>query len=143
MNSQKILCLFLAICIAIWQPANAQKSSAKTKPRELKALIAKNFIDAAAQYKVMMKNVSEDRFPKTFDPGTGKFETSNSGWWCSGFYPGTLLYLFEETKDTLLYREAIRVLKHLEKEQFNKNTHDKFNYGNLLQNPKFLFGENC
>ena len=124
MNSQKILCLFLAICLAIWQPANAQKSSAKTKPRELKALIARNFIDAAAQYKVMMKNVSEDRFPKTFDPGTGKFETSNSGWWCSGFYPGTLLYLFEETKDTVLYREAIRVLKHLEKEQFNKNTHD-------------------
>jgi rhamnogalacturonyl hydrolase YesR len=83
-----------------------------------------NFKDAAAQYKVMMKNLPADRFPKTYDPATGKFETSNSEWWCSGFYPGTLLYLYEQTKDQALYNEAMRILRPLEKEQYNKTTHD-------------------
>lgn len=124
MNYQKISGLFLLISLLAIQWCSGQKASAKNKNPALKAVIAKNFTDAAAQYKVMMKNISDDRFPKTFDPKTGKFETSNSGWWCSGFYPGTLLYLFEETRDTVLYRETLRILKHLEKEQFNKSTHD-------------------
>jgi hypothetical protein len=72
----------------------------------------------------MMKSLPEDRFPKTYHPTTDKFETSGSEWWCSGFYPGTLLYLYEQTKDPALYTEALRILKPLEKEQFNKTTHD-------------------
>ena len=97
-----------------------------------------NFSDAAAQYKVLMQSLPADRFPKTFDPRTGRLETSGSGWWCSGFYPGTLLYLYEQTKDTLLYREAMRMLKLLEKEQFNTGTHDLGfmmygSFGNALQ----------
>lgn len=84
----------------------------------------KNFQDAAAQYKVMVKNLPPARFPKTYHPDTDKFETSGSGWWCSGFYPGTLLYLYEQTKDTALYAEALRSMKALEKEKNNKTTHD-------------------
>ena len=80
--------------------------------------------DAAAQYKVMMKNLPADKFPKNYNPATGTFETSNSEWWCSGFYPGTLLFLYEQTKDQALYNEAMRILKPLEKEQYNKTTHD-------------------
>ena len=49
---------------------------------------------------------------------------SNSGWWCSGFYPGTLLYLYEQTKNSQLLTEAERILKLLSKEQYNKDTHD-------------------
>ncbi|MBC8054583.1 MAG: glycoside hydrolase family 88 protein [Sphingobacteriaceae bacterium] len=90
----------------------------------LPSALDQHFADATAQYKFMMKNLPEGRFPKTFDPKTGKQETSNSAWWCSGFYPGTLLYLYEQTKDPVLYAETERILKLLEKEKNNKSTHD-------------------
>jgi unsaturated chondroitin disaccharide hydrolase len=83
-----------------------------------------NFTDASVQYKVLGKNLPADRFPKTYFPTTGKYEFSGSGWWCSGFYPGTLLYLYEQTKDPALYTEAERILKVLEKEKNNTTTHD-------------------
>jgi hypothetical protein len=100
----------------------AQKDFKRSKG--LLQTIDKNFSDAAAQYKVMMKNLPPDRFPKTYNPTTDKLETSGSEWWCSGFYPGTLLYLYEETKDQTLYTETERILKVLEKEKNNKGTHD-------------------
>ena len=71
-----------------------------------------------------MKNLPPDRFPKNYDPAKSKFETSDSRWWCSGFYPGTLLYLFEQTKDQQLYNEAMRILKVLEKYVDDTASHD-------------------
>ena len=113
---------FLTV-LALYSPCIAQKKFNKDKA--LLQTIDKNLVEAAEQYKILMKNLPlPDRFPKTYDPKTDKLETSNSGWWCSGFYPGTLLYLFEQTKDQALYSEAERMLKVLEKEKDNKNTHD-------------------
>jgi hypothetical protein len=112
-----LLITSFAACVA------HKKNSPATKP-DLLQIVDQNFKDAASQYKVMMKNLPPDRFPKTYDPKTGKFESSGSDWWCSGFYPGTLFYLYEQTKDQALYNEAIRILKPLEKEQYNKTTHD-------------------
>src|SRR5690606_32602644 len=92
---------------------------------DLLEIIDKNFADAAAQYKVMMTKLQPDgRFPKTYHDSSGTLETSNAGWWCSGFYPGSLLFLYEETKDSSLLAEANRMLGYLEKEQFNTSTHD-------------------
>jgi hypothetical protein len=82
------------------------------------------FKDATAQYKLLAKNLPADSFPKTYHPLTGKYEFSGSGWWCSGFYPGTLLYLYEQTKDPALYKESLRILQSLEKEKNNTGTHD-------------------
>jgi hypothetical protein len=53
-----------------------------------------------------------------------RLETSNSGWWTSGFYPGTLFYLYQFSHDTALVMEAQDRLRLLEKEQYNKGTHD-------------------
>lgn len=115
-----IICgLIVFNCSAV----QSQKSGYKTD-KALLATIQKNVKDADEQYKLMMKKLATDSFPRTFDTKTNKFITSNSGWWCSGFYPGTLFYLYEETKDQLLYNEAVRILKPLKKEQYNKGTHD-------------------
>lgn len=119
-KNKVLLCLLFLVSIN----ASAQN---KFQPKADKALlktIDKNFKDAAAQYKVLAKNLPADKFPKTFFPTTGKYEFSNSGWWCSGFYPGTLLYLYQQTKDTALYNEAMRIMAVLKKEQFNTTTHD-------------------
>jgi len=87
----------------------------------------KSFIDgqlaaSAKQIKVLAAATPEDQFPKTFEKGAHVF--SGSRWWCSGFYPGTLLLLSEGTGDKELLNLALAKLKHLEKEQYNKGTHD-------------------
>jgi unsaturated chondroitin disaccharide hydrolase len=92
--------------------------------KDLLKTIDVNFGSATSQYKLMMKALQGDQFPKTFDTKKGKLETSDSGWWCSGFYPGTLLALYEKTKDPVLLTEANRILGVLAKEQYNKTTHD-------------------
>ena len=113
--------LLFFLCFAI---SNAQNNYYPKPDKALLKTIDQNFTAAAAQYKVLAKNLPVDKFPKTFFPATGKYEFSNSGWWCSGFYPGTLLYLYHQTKDTALYNEALRILAVLKKEQFNTSTHD-------------------
>jgi unsaturated chondroitin disaccharide hydrolase len=100
--------------------AYAQNNSSK---KDLLKFINKEFKDADAQYNFFKTQIPADKLPRSLDE-SGKLTTSNSSWWCSGFYPGTLFYLYENSKDSALYNEAIKRLVLLEKEQFNKTTHD-------------------
>lgn len=115
-----ILNIFLILPVSLFTSCIAQQEVGSFK--NLNTIINRNFSDAAAQYKVMMKELTEGRFPKTFEHDS--LETSGPGWWCSGFYPGSLFYIYEHTKDNDLYNEALRKLSELEKEQYNKTTHD-------------------
>lgn len=78
---------------------------------------------ADLDYRQLRRQVPPDRFPETFSK-QGMVTTGSSGSWMSGFYPGTLLYLYTATKDTVLYHEALRKLQVLEKEKNNHHTHD-------------------
>ncbi|QDH77889.1 glucuronyl hydrolase [Echinicola soli] len=122
---------FLALAAGL-MVAGCGKSTAE-KEDSVKAATVEEGLDkqisstldrAAAQYEYMMTRLTEGEFPKTYHPDTDKFEGSGSGWWCSGFYPGTLLYLNEYQKDEQLKKEALRALDMLKKEQFNTRTHD-------------------
>jgi hypothetical protein len=112
--------ILLAFSILFFTACSAQKNIKVDK--NLISIINQNFKDADAQYKVMMKELPPQKFPKTFEHDS--LQTSNSDWWCSGFYPGSLLYIYEQTKDTVLYNEAKRMLPLLVKEQYNTGTHD-------------------
>jgi rhamnogalacturonyl hydrolase YesR len=90
----------------------------------MKQLIDDNMKFAAQQYKVLMKNVPPDSMPRSYDAGKNKLITSNTKWWCSGFYPGTLWMIYDATKDPELKKEAEDRLTILEKEKINKGTHD-------------------
>lgn len=79
---------------------------------------------AAVQYTYLGSRTPAGRYPKTYHDETDSLETSDSGWWCSGFYPGTLLYLDEARQSPDLKKQAYAALKGLEKEQFNESTHD-------------------
>jgi hypothetical protein len=91
---------------------------------EMAMLINEQFSFAAKQYKFLSKNVPSDVMPKTFDVKTNKVETRNTEWWCSGFYPGTLLYIYEFTKDDEIKTEIEKRLAILEKEKHFTGNHD-------------------
>jgi hypothetical protein len=91
---------------------------------DLLRIIDRNIERSVSQYKLLRDNLPPDRFPKTFYRQTGEYEFSGSEWWVSGFYPGTLLYLYEATADAALLAEAKRIMAVLEKEKNNTATHD-------------------
>lgn len=101
----------------------AQKNVLKPKKKHLKA-VDKSINESAQQYKYMMGQLPDHRLPITYYEKDKKLVTQGSEPWVGGFYPGGLLYLYEHTKDTVLYNEALEKLKLMEKEQFNKTTHD-------------------
>lgn len=116
-----VICiLFLPIFMV--SSCAVKNAALQTNPEVLK-LVDATLQTAKEQYKVLAKNTPADRLPRSFDKN-GKLTTSDSQWWCSGFYPGTLLYLNEATNDPLIKAEALEKLKLLEKEQFNTTTHD-------------------
>ena len=53
---------------------------------------------ARTQYALMDSALGEGEFPRTTDR-EGNLRTSDVGWWCSGFYPGSLWYIYEYTSD--------------------------------------------
>lgn len=137
-----LVSIFFLSVLPLWSTAQKIKAD-----KRLLAAADSYLAAAAAQYKVLQKQLPADKFPKTYFPTTSKYEWSNSGWWCSGFYPGTLLYLYEATKDSSLYNEAMRILQVLKKEKNNTTTHDlgfmmycSFGNANRLQ-PKIAYNE--
>ena len=92
--------------------------------KEMAKLIEENMKFAAEQYKVLMKNVPADVMPRNYDPARGQLVTSNTKWWCSGFYPGTLLMIYDATKDPIIKTEAEARLAILEKEKTYTGNHD-------------------
>ncbi|MGJ5643264.1 glycoside hydrolase family 88 protein [Formosa sp. S-31] len=115
-----------------------------TKPQKAQPNWAEQHLEMAANnYKTLSKNVPVNQFPTTYTNDTLRF--SDSGWWCSGFYPGTLVYLFEGTQDSMFLKTVETKLTELKKEQYNTTTHDLgfmmfCSYGNAYQvthNPKY------
>lgn len=91
---------------------------------DLLNMINRGFSEGARQYSLFEKRLAPDHFPRSYNASSDSLLVSNSGWWCSGFYPGTLLYLYEQTKNSNLLTEAQRIGKVLSKEQYNTGTHD-------------------
>lgn len=77
---------------------------------------------AVKQYSYLSEQVEPGEYPRSFE--NDSLITSGSGWWCSGFYPGTLLYLDEAVGAPALKTEAISFLDDLKREQTNTDTHD-------------------
>jgi unsaturated chondroitin disaccharide hydrolase len=119
----KITLLFLFILLT-FNASFAQSVSYLKPDKALLKTIKINFKDADVQYHSIMERLPADQFPRTYHPDTNKPENSKSDWWCSGFYPGTLINLYEQTGDQSLLNAAKEKLQVLAKEQYNKGTHD-------------------
>ena len=110
-----------ALLFLMVQLSYGQTASLKNK---MKNLIEDNFVFAAKQYQYLKANTTDSVMPRSYVPATGKSVTSDTKWWCSGFYPGTLWYLYAYTKDENIRKEAEKRLGILEKEKYYTGNHD-------------------
>ena len=99
-------------------------TTAQNANRSMKKLIDENMVFAAEQYKVLMQKVPPTVMPRSFDSSKGGLITSNTKWWTSGFYPGTLWMIYANTKDTAIRQQAEKRLAILEKEKHYTGNHD-------------------
>lgn len=91
---------------------------------DMKTLIDSQFKLAEQQYQLLAKNTPMGRMPKTYYQKSNKVETSDTKWWCSGFFPGSLLYIYEYTRSPEILKEAQQRLATLEKEKHYTGNHD-------------------
>ena len=108
--------LFLSLLVAFG-------SFKKTKTME--KIIDEALSFSVKQYSLMaevMKN-KPDLLPRTLDT-TGALITAKSNWWTSGFFPGSLWYLYEYSKDEKIKDYAKIITARIEKEKNNTGTHD-------------------
>uniref|UniRef100_F4CAG8 Glycosyl hydrolase family 88 n=1 Tax=Sphingobacterium sp. (strain 21) TaxID=743722 RepID=F4CAG8_SPHS2 len=111
----------LFILLAGFAPLNGQTN--KSYGYKLnQAFINEQLSQAVTQYKTLRQHLPKGVFPRTYEHDSLLVSKSNS--WISGFYPGTLWYLYEFSGDESLRKEAESRMKDLEKEQYNKGTHD-------------------
>ncbi|WP_228379059.1 glycoside hydrolase family 88 protein [Chryseobacterium piperi] len=87
-------------------------------------LIRDEFEFADKQYKYLMKSIPPDKMPQSYNASTQKVSTRDITWWCSGFYPGSLWLIYEQTNDPEIKREAERVLRIIEPNKTFTKDHD-------------------
>jgi len=111
----------------------------KSKKANLKKVIDASFKTAASQSVRLAASLIDqpDRLPRTIDK-EGKLLTSDAKWWTSGFFPGTLWYLYEYTKNPELKKYAEIYSERVKGEQFTTDNHDvgliiNCSYGNAFR----------
>lgn len=119
---KKLLFTVLSILTLAGCKEKTQKEEIERDTLDVK--IDSTFQTAVKQYRYLSNQVTLGEYPKTFYKDKEGLETSNSGWWCSGFFPGTLFYLDEAVGAQDLKEEGVAILEDLKKEQFNTSTHD-------------------
>ena len=112
--------IFITIAVLL----NFLQAFPQSSKKEMQKLVDEDLQVAVKQYKYMQKLLPAGKLPRSYDSVKNELIVSESDWWCSGFYPGTLWYLYEYTKDESLKTEAIRSTALLEKEKNNTGTHD-------------------
>ena len=91
---------------------------------------------AEAQYSAMDRRLGPRQMPRSYVDGN--FIASDIRWWCSGFYPGSLWYIYEYTGDEAMRVQAERNTEKLDSLLWLKTDHDigfqlQCSYGNGLR----------
>lgn len=115
------------------------------KQESMEELTARVFERAATQMELMDKNLDSAAvsnpgvaiYPRSINK-EGALWTSNYKWWCSGFYPGSMWYVYEYTGDEKIKELALKYQAGLEPLRFRKDDHDigfqlMCSYGNCLR----------
>jgi rhamnogalacturonyl hydrolase YesR len=101
-----------------------QISLAQTEQAAITSLIKKVMPLAEQQYLLLDKNTPDSLMPRNYEPGNNKLNFSDTKWWCSGFFPGTLWYIYEYTKNEKIRQIAEKRLDELEPQKYFTGNHD-------------------
>jgi hypothetical protein len=95
-----------------------------SEPQEetMDQLIDRVFAVAAEQSKIMSSALADDQTPKTFEDG--KLVKAPYDWWCSGFFPGVLWYIYEYNGDADIKELAIKETAKVEPVKYVTDHHD-------------------
>ena len=100
-------------------------SPERSKDEILKVSVDKALDLAVAQSINMAESLKDEpgKLPRTLNE-KGELVTSNSDWWCSGFFPGELWYLYENTHDSTLKKYANKYTLRVQDQQYTTSNHD-------------------
>lgn len=104
-------------------------SCASQKEETMPELIDRVFALAKEKYTAMDACLSETELPQSFE--NGELVKSDNLWWCSGFYPGALWYIYKYTGD-----ESMKEIAH-------RNTMKDYGIWDLLDNHDLGFQLYC
>ena len=135
---KKIFTLFLAAVALL-------ASCCGPKQESMEELTARVFDRAAVQFPVLdsyldsaaVSAPGEAIYPRSIKLD-GSLWTSGYKWWCSGFYPGSLWFVYEYTGDEKFKELALKYQAGLEPLRFRTDDHDigfqlMCSYGNCLR----------
>ena len=122
--------LILILVAACTSPGTGERSMKKTVNEALDTAMKQSIL-MAEKYKGQ-----DNVFPRSFREG--KMTTSDKYWWCSGFFPGVLWYLYEYSNDPEFLEYAKEYTERLEDVKYYTGNHDLgfmlyCSYGNGLR----------
>ncbi len=123
-----------ALLLFVFVFLNGCNEEVKKNRKPILTLIAKQL--DTLQFGVEQKWGNESFAPRTFENDTLKLVSVYD--WCSGFYPGTLWYMYNLTKNEKWKRLAERYTERLDTVQYFNRTHDlgfmiECSYGTALK----------
>jgi unsaturated chondroitin disaccharide hydrolase len=109
------LYLAIAIFIIMFLKVDAQSTA---------NLVNSTLRKSTLQYAQLAKTAALDptKLPKTFQ--NNSVEMADPAWWTSGFFPGTLWYLYEASKDASIKTLAEQFSARAEGQKYTTNNHD-------------------
>ncbi|MGN6533381.1 MAG: glycoside hydrolase family 88 protein, partial [Ginsengibacter sp.] len=116
---KKMTLLLMLFSVATF--SEAQTTAAKEPMRQL---INENFAFADSQYRYMMTLIPADKMPQSYNEKDKKLIAHDIKWWCSGFYPGALWYIYEQTGNNDIRKEAERALEVIRPNETYTGNHD-------------------
>lgn len=94
-----------------------------SKQESMDALTARVFTVAEQQYLTMDTRLESTTLPQSI-ASDSTFKSSTIYWWCSGFYPGSLWYIYEYTQNEAVKTLAEKNTLKLDPIQYVTNDHD-------------------
>ncbi len=94
------------------------------KAQNMKKIIDEAFAFSVKQSLLMAQKYEgqEGMLPRTYE--NGKDVSSDSRWWCSGFYPGSMWYIYEYSKNSEVLKYAEMYTDRVEREKYTTDNHD-------------------
>lgn len=116
MNMKKSIYFLLGILVMLNVSCKPEVSTS--------SLITHAMERANIQYKHMVQELNDSigMLPRTYI--NGQLMLSDSRWWCSGFFPGSLWYLYEYSQDSHMKQEAEKYTERVRREMYTTDNHD-------------------